>query len=132
MLRLATAVRTSRAQVIASALDAGSGAATLKVYTGAQPATPETAASGTLLATIALADPAASVASGVLTLDCDPVPSAVAVATGTAGWGRVADSAGVAVFDGSVGTSGTDFVIGSTTVATGDTMSLLSGSLTEA
>lgn len=115
--------------------DAGAGPATVKVYTGAQPATGETAESGTLLATFTCADPAWEAAGATTArrkiLDCDPDLSATAVATGTAGWARMEDSAGNNVFDGSVGTAGTDFIINTTAVTTGQTVTLTQGHIDE-
>ena len=71
-VRLAVSLASSMADAVTAAVDSGSGAGTLKVYTGSKPATVETAASGTLLATFTLTDPAAAGAvSGVSTLDFD-------------------------------------------------------------
>lgn len=99
VLKLAAATRNALATAVATAIDAGSGAGTVKIYTGSQPSTGDTAASGTLLATIALVDPSfGSASSGVITAS-DPSP-VNAAATGTAGWFRVQDSTGANVFDG--------------------------------
>lgn len=107
-ISLASAVASAMADQITAKVDAGTGAGTLKIYTGAKPSTPETAATGTLLATFTLADPvAAASAAGVATWNSAAITATVA-ASGTAGWFRVADSAGNAVFDGAVGTSGAD------------------------
>lgn len=121
VLRVADATRTAIVTAVGAQLDAGAGAATMKLYTGAQPATPATAPSGTLLATVTLTDPAlASVSAGIGT-GGDPA-SVNAVATGTAGWARFADSTGVTVMDGDVTVTG-----GGGTV-TLSTTSLTSGS----
>lgn len=103
--RLATAARNAVADAVVDLLDAGPAAATLKIYSGSQPATPGDAATGTLLATVTLADPAfGSAATGVAT---GTDPAAVnASASGTAGWFRAADSTGAAVFDGDVTATG--------------------------
>lgn len=80
-------------------LNAGSGAATIKLYTGTKPAGPDTAVTTqTLLGTLTCSDPAGSVASRTLTFGAITQDSA-ADATGTATWARLADSAGVAVAD---------------------------------
>lgn len=62
----------------------------INIYTGSQPATPETAASGTLLGTLTLASDAitAAASSGVLTFAAITSDS-VADNSGTAGWGRI-------------------------------------------
>lgn len=99
VVKLAAAARNAAADAVVDLVDAGAGAGTVKIYTGAQPATGDTAESGTLLATITLADPAfGSAASGVASAT-DPAP-VNAVATGTAGWFRLEDSTGANVFDG--------------------------------
>lgn len=81
----------------------------LLIYTGGQPATPETTASGTLLATLDFAATAfaASDANASAGLAGGAI-STTASASGTAGWFRVVDKDAVAIFDGSVGTSGQD------------------------
>lgn len=79
----------------------------LRIYSGAQPATPETAASGTLLAELRLNTTAfAAAAAGVLTANAI-TSDAAANNTGTAGWARVLRSDGTTVFhDGACGASG--------------------------
>lgn len=130
-IRIAAAVRNSMLTQIATAVDAGAGAGTIKVYSGTQPANADAALSGnTLLVTFTLADPSfGTAAAGSMDLDADPDLSATAVATGTASFARVADSTGATVYDGTVGTSGTDFVITSTSVTSGQTVNLTTGTL---
>lgn len=132
VLHFATATRNAMLDAIATALNAGSGAAYIEVRSGTQPANANTAASGTVLATITLTDPAqdGAASAGVLTIDADPDISATAAATGTASWARVYDSTGAAVFDGSVATSGGDFTITSTSITSGQTVTLTVGTLT--
>ena len=131
-LRVAVAARNAGLDAAFNLADAGAGPGTIKVYSGAQPANADAAETGTLLVTFTLADPAFSAASGgVKDLDADPDLSAAAVATGTAGWARCEDSAGNNIFDGSVGTSGTDFIINSTSVTSGQTVNLTLGSITD-
>lgn len=98
----ANAVLTS----INDALNAGTGAATIKIYTGTKPAGPDAAiTTQTLLGTLTCSDPAGSVASRALTFGAITQDSA-ADATGTATWARLADSEGVAVIDIDVTTTG--------------------------
>ncbi|OQA30139.1 MAG: hypothetical protein BWY57_03023 [Betaproteobacteria bacterium ADurb.Bin341] len=105
-----------------SALDHLNGAtATLAIYTGSQPASADDAASGTLLVTISDVY-FGTVTNGAIALDSGMGPyQANAVATGTAGWGRLTISDG-SVVDGSVATSGAQFNISSTSIASGDTV----------
>lgn len=127
-IRIATATREAMMNAVEAALDGGVGAATVEIYTGSQPADANTVASGTLLATLTLNDPAGTQTGGVITIDVSPAISATAVATGTAGWARVKDSAGVTVLDGSVGTAATDFIIDSTSITSGQTVALVATS----
>jgi hypothetical protein len=105
-LRFSNAVRTSRATVIRDAIDAGAGPGVIEIRTGAQPATPDTAATGTLLATIPFDDPSGTISTGVLTFTGLPNSDLAADATGTAGWARVKDSNGNAVLDVAVSVTG--------------------------
>ena len=87
-------------------LNLGSGAATIKLYTGTKPADPDTAiTTQTLLGTLTCADPAGTVSGRTLTFGTITADSA-ADATGTATWARLADSAGVAVIDIDITTTG--------------------------
>lgn len=127
-IRLAAAVRSDMMDAVEAALDAGGAAAELEIYSGSQPADADTAASGTLLATLVLNDPAGTQSGGVITIDVSPAITATAGATGTAGWGRLLDSTGATVLDGSVGTSGADFIIDSTSITSGQTVALVATS----
>lgn len=131
-ISISSALATSIADVVTAAVDGGSGAGTLKVYTGSKPATVATGVTGTLLATFTLEDPSAAAASaGVATWDFSPTITAVVAATGTAGYFRVATSAGTAVLDGTVGTSGADLNFSSVSWTSGGTVELTSGTTTE-
>jgi hypothetical protein len=130
-IRVAEDSRDDALAAVAARADAGSGAATLKIYTGTQPATANTSPSGTLLATFTMADPCfESPASGVMDFDAAPDLTATAVANGTVGWARLADSDGIAVLDGSVGGVGSDFVVSSLTIGVGLTVTFVSGAVT--
>ena len=105
VLRLSTAARNAATAAISTLVDAGAGAGTVKIYSGAQPATPNTAASGMLLATVVLGDPSFSAPVNGTATGADPA-SVTAVASGAAGWFRIADSDGNAVMDGDVTATG--------------------------
>jgi hypothetical protein len=131
-LRVATAVRNAGLDAKYDRVNAGSGPGVIEYRTGSQPASADTAASGSVLVTFTLADPAfAPAAGGVKDLDADPDISATATGTGTVGWARCKDSDGNTIFDGSVGTSGTDFIINSTSITSGQTVNLTLGSITD-
>lgn len=123
--RLATAARNSASSAIAGLLDAGSGPGTIQVRTGSQPATPNTAASGTLLLTFTLADPAFGAASNG-TVTAAAIAAATGAADGTAGWFRALDSTGAAVLDGSVTATGGggDMTLNTVTVSVGLTVTI--------
>ena len=86
-------------------LDAGSGPGTAKIYSGTIPASPETPATGTLLAELVLSKPCGVVADKKLTFSAI-AQDTEANATGYAGYVRLADSDGNAVIDGDVTSTG--------------------------
>jgi hypothetical protein len=77
----------------------------VNIYSGAQPATPETAPSGVLLVTLTLGTPAfPAPVGGVLTANA--IAPAMPVAAGVPGWVRITDAAGANVLvDGEAGLS---------------------------
>lgn len=130
---VSAAARTAMLDAFDDQVNTGAGTATMEIRSGAKPATPETAASGTLLATINLANPAfEAAAAGALPIDADPDLEAVAAASGTAGHARIKNRNGVAVADGTVTATGGggDVTIASTTVTSGTTVRVTGGSLT--
>ena len=129
-VRLAVALANDLANAIDDDVNAGAGAGTIKIYTGSQPATGDTAASGTLLATFTLSDPAFGAASGgTITLAGTPLTVA-ASNTGTAGWFRIQDSSSNNVLDGSVGTSGNQINLNTTSITSGVNVTITSGTIT--
>lgn len=99
--RISTTARNRQADSMGDDLNSG----TLKIYTGAQPASADDAPSGTLLVTINLpADAMAAAASGVAAKS--GTWSGVAVADGDAGWFRLANSGATRNYDGSVTATG--------------------------
>ena len=88
-------------------LDAGSGPGTAKIYSGTIPASPETPATGTLLAELVLSKPCGVVADKKLTFSAI-TQDLEANNTGVASHVRLADSDGNVVIDGDVtSTAGT-------------------------
>lgn len=115
-VKLTTAVRDDMLDLIVTAIGSNG---LLRIYDGSQPAGPGTAVSGqNLLAELALSATAGTVSGGVLTFGTITQDSS-ANATGTATWYRVTTSGGVAVVDGSVGTSGADLNLNTTSIVTG-------------
>ena len=128
---MAVRLSASLANTLADAIDSALGnAGTIKIYTGTQPATADTAASGTLLATFTLGSPGFGVASGgTITLNGTPLTVAAA-ATGTAGWFRMATSGSTTILDGSVGTSGNQINLNTTSITSGVNVTITSGTIT--
>ena len=104
-IHLSTAAQNAAADAVVDLIDGGAGAGTLKIYSGTQAANANTTPAGTLLATIAWADPAFGSASAGVATATDPV-AVNASATGTAGCFLVEDSTGANVFDGTVTATG--------------------------
>lgn len=131
--RLADASRNAALDAALDLADAGVGAATIKIYTGAQPADADDAESGTLLATLTCNDPAFAAASGgTKALDVSPAVSAAASATGTAGYFRLEDSAGVNILDGACGTGSGELDLDNTSITSGQTVTINSLVITAA
>lgn len=95
----------------------------LLIYSGTQPATPETTATGTLLVTINFATTAFAAADSTATaaLFGGTAISATVSASGTAGWFRVTDRDNIALFDGSISTTGADMNFDNITFVSGGT-----------
>ena len=133
-------ISNATAQRLANAFDDeindGSTAAAIDLRSGAQPADPDTAASGTLLATLTMSDPAFGAATdaapgGLITANSITDDSS-ADATGTAGYFRMRATGTGAddVADGEVGTSGADLNMNTTSITSGSTVSITSMTVT--
>jgi hypothetical protein len=128
-LGYSTTIRTNRMQDVADAINGGSGAGKIRIYDGSRPATGGTAT--TLLAELTCSDPCEdTVTAGVLTFDTI-TPDSSANANGVATWFRIVDSAGTFCVDGSVGTSGADLILNSTSISTGQEVAITSAVITE-
>lgn len=109
-------------------LYAGSGAI-IHLYTGTQPVNANTALSGnTLLVSLTISGSFGTDSNGTLTLGS--VTNGTAVATGTATFFQItkADNSTV-VMNGSVGTSDADMILNTTTINSGETVSITSGTI---
>lgn len=116
-----TTVKNSRLTVVRDAIDGGPAAGTLEICT---------AAYAVVLATVTLNDPCGTVSSGVLTFSGTPI-AATAGNTGTAAIARFKDSTGTVVADGlTVGTSGTDITVNTTSFTSGGSVSVTSATIT--
>jgi hypothetical protein len=110
---------------------AGSGSI-IRLYDGTQPTNANTAISTqTLLVSLTVAGSFGTDSNGTITLGS--VTSGTAVASGTASFFRIVKSDGTTVvMDGSVGTSGADMNLNTTTVASGQTVSITAGTIIRA
>ncbi len=116
-MALTVSAAATQAMGVALASDIGAGAI-VEIRSGAKPATPETAASGTLLVSLPISGSFTSTA-GVLTA-ADP-GAVTPAAAGTAGHFRIKTSGGTAKLDGTVTATGGggDMQAGSTTITMG-------------
>lgn len=118
-----TALKNTRLDAVTTAVDAGAGAGVLELGTAGMAA---------VLVTITLDDPSApSAAGGVLTFTNVPALENTASGTGIAVEARIRDSDSNDVVTGlSVGTSGTDVVLNSNSLVTGQTVTIQTASIT--
>jgi len=126
-MKTAIISRNTEIDAIGALLDGGF----LKIFSGSQPATPESSETGTLLATLEFGSPAfvpsnsGTAQANAITEDTD------AADTGTAGWFRCFKSDGVtAILDGSIGTSGADINLNSTAIQAHAQVAISSFSIT--
>ena len=127
-MRSAAATRNAGVNAKAALLNSG----TINLYSGTRPATADTALAGnTLLATLTFGATAFGAAvAGVATANAITQCSSAA-AGGTATFARLLTSGAAAVADVSVGTSGTELVINSTTIVANLIVQCSSLTLTE-
>ncbi|HWD83315.1 MAG TPA: hypothetical protein VG497_30655 [Kribbella sp.] len=132
-IHISNAARSAAANAAVDLVDAGPAGGKIRIYSGAQPAGPDTAIGAqVLLAELTMDATAAfgAAVNGVKTLDTTPVLSTSGLAAGTAAWFRMLDSNNVAVLDGSAGTSGTDLILNTTTISVGVTVEVTAGTIT--
>ena len=124
-LGISDTLRTSMADAIVTF--AGT-SALLRIYDGTRPSKGGTAT--TLLAELTCASTLGTTSAGVLTLNSVTQDSS-ANATGVATWFRIVKSDGTThVLDGSVGTSGADLNLTTTSITSGQPVQVTSGTIT--
>ncbi len=126
-------LQTSRSTAINNAIGTSG---VIKFYTGAPPADPSVAATGTLLATLTCSSTFGVVTAGVsggaaAVLTANAITSANGVATGTPGYARIETSAGAGVVDLDVGSSGTSIIMTPDTITSGAPVNITSLTITE-
>jgi hypothetical protein len=129
-VKYSTALKNARLDQITSKVGASG---LLRIYDGTQPANPDTAVTSQakLLEFTCDATAFAEAASGGA-LNANAIAAANALASGTASWFRLCNSAGTAVLDGTAGTSATDCIIDNVTIAAGQSVPVLSLTITSA
>lgn len=129
-IKQTTAVRNAQLDALSSQAGAS---ARLRIYNGTRPANANTAiTSQTMLVelTCNASGFAAAASGGVLTANA--ISNGTAAATGTASWFRLWQSNGTtAIMDGDVSTAGADLNLNNTSIATGQTVSVSSFTITD-
>jgi len=131
--RISTIVRNGAVNGAVDTIDAGPGPGTVQIRTGAQPASVAAAATGTLLGTLTLSDPAfgeagnGTATAGAVTGDTS------ADASGDAGWYRVLDSTGAALIDGAISAAGGggEMILDKIAIVAGGTINITSWTITQ-
>jgi hypothetical protein len=118
------ALKSTRMQAVTTSLDTGAGTATLDIGT---------AGMALVLCSIALAKPSFTESGGVITMAGAP-KSGTASQSGTAAAARIRDAGGTnqTITGLTVGTSGTDIVLNSTSITNGQTITMNSLTITHA
>lgn len=126
--KISSTAVNAQADALSDLLDNGY----LRIYDGTQPANANTAVSTqVLLAELRFNATAAPSASGGTLIMSAITQDSSANATGTATWFRALKSDGsTVVFDGSVGTSGCDISLGSTSITSGSSVGVTSMTFT--
>lgn len=127
-LRKNEATVNEQVELFGSLFDGG----TLEIYTGSQPADPDSAPSGSLLATINIPNPAFGAATaGVITKTLGW--STTATGTGAAGYARFISADTLKTMDVVVTNipGGNDLLINTLDIVSGNTVSVVSLTLTE-
>lgn len=132
--KIANASAIAACDAVVDRLDTG-GAGYVEIRTGSQPSDPDAAATGTLLVTITLQNPAFGAAADInpnARAAMNGTPSAVAVANGTAGWFRGYTNGAAKVIQGTAGASGSgeDMELDNTSIAIGQTVTIVSWTVT--
>jgi len=136
-LRISNALAILACNAFVDALDSGASAASLEVFSGAQPANPQIdVTTQTLLVRFDLPEPAFGEAvsvSGGARAEAAPVDPVLALASGTATWFRAYDGDGNATLDGSVSESDGDgeLLVASANIVAGTEVSIISFTFTQ-
>jgi len=106
----------------------------IELRTGAPPSDADAAASGTLLATHQLQNPAFGAPSDLnpnVQVNANTIADATFVATGTVGHFRVYQAGGTVLMQGTAGTTGCDLIVGNTAAVINNLSHIVSWALTQ-
>lgn len=119
----ASALRTTRMDAVVTAIDAGSAGGKIKIGTTGM---------SSVLAVLTLADPCGTVSGDVLTFDTTPaLEDTTADNDGTAAAATITDSDDNVIVSGlTVGTSGTNIVLDSVSITTGQKVTITAATIT--
>ena len=134
IMRICEDLRNAQADAIATLIDAGAGAGTIKIYTvgSGMPAHPaDSITDQLLLGTLTFSDPcvAAPASGGVLPFDSITQDSS-ADNDGIAAWARIADSDGNTIFDVNVGTAAASIIMNTCNIVAGGPIAITSFTIT--
>lgn len=122
--RLSTDTRNKACDAVVDDIDAGAGAGTIAIRSGAQPTNVGDADTGTLLGTLTFSDPAfGAAATGVATANAITSDTS-ADASGTAGHFRIKDSDGNIHSDGTCGQGSGDLSFDNAVIVAGGTIAI--------
>lgn len=128
--RLSTDTRNKAADAIVDDIDAGGGAGTIAIRTGAQPTNVGDADSGTLLGTLIFSATAFGAAAAGVATAAAITPDTNADNSGTAGHFRIKDSAGNIHSDGTCGQGSGDLSFNNNVIVAGGTIAISSLTVT--
>jgi len=132
---ITTAARNAAANAITALVDAGSLAGRLRIYSGTMPADVNAALAGnTLLADLAMSDPAFAAASGGVATAAAISSDTSADASGTASFFRVGSWDGATftpTFQGTAGTTGCDLNLSTVAITVGGVVAISSLTYTQ-
>jgi hypothetical protein len=129
-IKQTTAVRNAQLDALNSQTGTS---AKLRIYNGTRPANANTAiTSQTMLVELTCNATAFAAAASGGVLTANAISNGTAAATGTASWFRLWQSNGTtAIMDGDVSTAGADLNLNNTSIATGQTVSVTSFTVTD-
>lgn len=126
-VKISDAAANALVDAVVDRIDLDTPPGVIEIRTGTQPADPDVAATGTLLATLTFSNPAFGATSSRTATASSITDDSSADASGTAAWARMeTGTAGTGVIDCEVGSSGADINFNSVSFTAGDSVSITS------